>query len=75
MAYQQQVSLAHQDDAIVIVPAVGVKKTPVRGGADDFVIHEGTKVHIKDRSIPLWWGVVAPDGREGWLLRSTVEHI
>ena len=75
MAYQQQVSFAHQDDAIVIAPAVGVKKTPVRGGADDFVIHEGTKVHIKDRSIPLWWGVVAPDGREGWLLRSTVEHI
>lgn len=75
IAYQQQASLNKQDAAIIISSEVGVKNTPVRGGTDDFIIHEGTKVHIKDNSIPHWLGIVVPDGREGWILRSTVEYI
>ena len=68
IAYQQQASLNRQDAAIII-------SSEVRGGTDDFIIHEGTKVYIKDNSIPHWLGIVVPDGREGWILRSTVEYI
>ena len=75
IAYQQQASLNRQDAAIIISSEVGVKNTPVRGGTDDFIIHAGTKVYIKDNSIPHWLGIVVPDGREGWILRSTVEYI
>ena len=61
--------------AIVIATSVKVKKSPTQNGDDSFVIHEGTKVEITDRSMKDWRGIQLTDGREGWLLASQIEEI
>lgn len=74
-AYRQKINAERCDVAIVVSPAASVKNTPVASGADAFVIHEGTRVHIGDVSIAGWWGITLDDGREGWIKRQQVETI
>ena len=74
-AYQQKMVLENRSGAIVIAPTVNVKKTPSKGGTDDFVIHEGTRVDIIDKSMQEWRGVHLADGREGWILTNQIEEI
>ncbi|SFF99492.1 Tetratricopeptide repeat-containing protein [Prevotella sp. KH2C16] len=74
-AYQQKAALGNRSGAIVIAPAVNVKKTPSKGGTDDFVIHEGTRVDITDKSMQEWRGIHLADGREGWILTNQIEEI
>ena len=74
-AYQQKMVLENRRGAIVIAPTVNVKKTPSKGGTDDFVIHEGTRVDITDKSMREWRGIQLADGREGWILTSQIEEI
>jgi len=65
-AWQQKRSLQDRDAAIVTASSVNVKKTPEANGTDQFVIHEGTRVNITDRSIRSWLAIRLDDGREGW---------
>lgn len=74
-AYQQKQALLNRRGAIVIATSVKVKKSPTQNGDDSFVIHEGTKVEITDRSMKDWRGIQLTDGREGWLLASQIEEI
>lgn len=74
-AYQQKYYFEHRCGAIVTASVVNVKKTPSTGDADEFIIHEGTKVYITDRGIKGWIGVRLPDGREGWILKNKIEEI
>ena len=74
-AWQQKKMLQDMHGAIVVESTVTVKKTPAANGTDEFVIHEGTRVEITDRSIKNWFGVRIADGREGWLQTSQVEEI
>jgi tetratricopeptide (TPR) repeat protein len=74
-AYQQKYYFENRCGAIVTVPVVNVKKTPSTGSADEFIIHEGTKVYITDRGMKGWIGVRLPDGREGWILKGKIEEI
>ena len=74
-ASQQKYALHHRTGAIVVAPTVNVKKTPALSGTDDFVIHEGTRVDITDRTIKGWYGVKLADGREGWMRTSQLEEI
>lgn len=74
-ASQQKYALNHRTGAIVVAPTVNVKKTPALSGTDDFVIHEGTRVDITDRTIKGWYGVKLADGREGWMRTSQLEEI
>ena len=74
-AYQQRRQLKERDTAIVTTPTVNVRKTPKTDAAAAFVIHEGTKVKIIDKSISDWMSVKLADGREGWLLTNQVEEI
>ena len=74
-AWQQSELLKETHGAIVIDPTVTVKKTPATNGTDEFVIHEGTRVEITDRSIKNWLGIRIADGREGWLVATQVEEI
>ena len=74
-AYQQKEELENRKGAIVIAPSVSVKKTPVKSGADQFVIHEGTRVNITDKSIKEWRGIRLDDGREGWIQTKQIEEI
>ena len=74
-AYQQKQLLINRCGAIVVAPTVNVKKTPSASSNDSFVIHEGTRVTITDKSIKGWRNVSLDDGREGWVLERQIEEI
>ena len=74
-AMHQKSALTSKEGAIIMAPAANLKKTPIRSGADEAVLHEGTRVDIADRSIKGWLGVKLADGREGWIEQNTVEEI
>lgn len=58
--------LSRQNEAIVTTPTVTVKSAPSTTAVDLFVLHEGSKVRILDRSME-WNKVRIADGSEGWL--------
>lgn len=74
-AYQQKQVLVNRTGAIVIAPSVNVKKTPSKTSADQFVIHEGTRVDITDKTMGNWRGIHLADGREGWIETKQIEEI
>ncbi len=74
-AYQQKQMLVNRSGAVIIAPAVNVKKTPAKSSADEFVIHEGTRVDITDKTMKGWRGIVLADGREGWIETKQLEEI
>ena len=74
-AYQQRQILVNRTGAIIISPSVNVKKTPSLQGADQFVIHEGTRVDITDKSMKGWYGIHLADGRDGWVECKQLEEI
>jgi len=74
-AYQQKKNHAERKGGVVVVPSVNVKKTPGVNGKDDFVIHEGTRVNITDKTIKQWFGIKLDDGREGWIPVKSIEEI
>lgn len=74
-AWQQRRSLLQQDGIIVVQSSISVKTTPTLQGRDAFVLHEGTRLDVTDRSIKGWLGVRLADGREGWVVNKGVEQI
>lgn len=74
-AWQQKKSFEDNSGAIVTAPTVSVKKIPADNSDDSFVIHEGTKVYIIDRSMKNWRQIRLDDGREGWMRVGTIEEI
>lgn len=60
---------------IVMAPAVTVRSTPTKSGTDLFVIHEGTRVEIRDNSMRDWAEVQIADGKVGWIEKSAYEAI
>ena len=74
-AWQQKQNLERHCGAIIMAPSVTIKKTPVANGTDAFVLHEGTRVDITDKSMKSWYGIKIGDGREGWIPPSQVEII
>ncbi len=74
-AFQQREYLQDRNRAIVMAPAVTVKSTPSGSGNDLFVIHEGTRVKIKDNSLNEWAEVEIDDGKVGWIQKKTYEII
>lgn len=74
-AYQQKQMLVNRTGAIIIAPSVNVKKTPAKSSADQFVLHEGTRVDITDKTMKGWCGVKVADGREGWIESKQLEEI
>ena len=74
-AYQQKEELVNRKGAIVIAPTVNVKKTPSKTSSDEFVIHEGTRVDITDKTMSGWRGIHLADGRDGWIETKQLEEI
>lgn len=65
----------NKSSAIIMAPAVTVRSTPTQSGTDLFLIHEGTKVEIRDNSISDWAEIQIADGKVGWVEKSTFETI
>ena len=74
-ASQQKQSLMHRKGAIVVSSSVTVKSTPAMNGTDLFILHEGTKVSIKDGSMKDWKEIRLADGKEGWIKSKEIEMI
>lgn len=74
-AYQQKQTLTNRTGAIIMSSAVNVKKTPAKSSTTQFVIHEGTRVEITDKSMQGWSAIKLADGREGWVEKKCLEII
>lgn len=66
--------LNNQKSGIIIVPTLTVKGAPDESGTDLFVIHEGTKVLIKDM-VGKWSEIKLQNGEKGWIRFSDIEII
>lgn len=58
------------DEAIVMTPTITVKSSPSSSGVDLFVLHEGSKVEILDKT-DNWDKIKIADGNVGWLPASS----
>ena len=74
-AFQQKQALDNRTGAIIISPSVNIKKTPAKNSADQFVLHEGTRVDIIDKGMTDWRCIRVGDGREGWIETKAIVEI
>lgn len=74
-ASQQKERLINRSEAIVMSPSVTVRSTPSESGTGLFVLHEGSKVNIKDSSMKEWKEIHLEDGKVGWVPSSAIEII
>ncbi len=74
-AYSQRYRLLHRTGAIVMDASAVVKSTPSASGNDLFVLHEGTKVEIKDSTLKGWYEIELADGKVGWIESKQLEII
>lgn len=74
-AFQQKQALDNRTGAIIISPSVNIKKTPAKNSADQFVLHEGTRIDIIDKGMTDWRCIRVGDGREGWIETKAIEEI
>lgn len=65
--------IAHSE-AIIFTPTVTVKSSPSEKSVDLFVIHEGTKVEIRD-VIKDWNEIRIANGSIGWVKENTLKRI
>lgn len=73
-SYQKR-TLTDRNTAIVISPSVTIRSTPNENGTSLFVLHEGSKVFLKDNSMKLWKEITIEDGKVGWISSSDIEII
>jgi SH3-like domain-containing protein len=59
---------------VIVADKVDVLSGPAAGNAVLASIHEGLKVEIRSEASG-WLQVVLPNGWNGWLPQSAVEHI
>lgn len=74
-ATNQKEGLLNRDSAIIMNPSVTVRSTPNEGGTSLFILHEGSKVNIKDNSMKEWKEIRLEDGKVGWVSTSAIEII
>lgn len=65
--------ISHQS-AIVFTPTVTVKSSPSPNSVDLFVVHEGTKVGLRDR-VGDWYEIKIASGSVGWLPADALKPI
>ena len=65
-AYHQKYELDNRRGAIVITPTLTAKSTPDNSGTDLFLLHEGTKVFIRN-TVGDWYEISLEDGNIGWI--------
>lgn len=73
-SYQKR-TLTDRNTAIVVIPSVTIRSTPNENGTNLFVLHEGSKVLIKDNSMRNWKEISIDDGKVGWVSSSDIEII
>lgn len=73
-AYNQHSRVKSSFEAIVFDPSVNVKSSPDEKSTDIFVIHDGTKVKVRDR-VGDWVEIYIANGSIGWIKASAIKEI
>lgn len=73
-AYSQKKKLTERRTAIIFSLTTTIKSTPDGSGTDLFILHEGTKVKVKN-SLGDWSEIEMPDGNIGWIPTKEIEII
>jgi tetratricopeptide (TPR) repeat protein len=74
VSFQKYQHLLNQKEAIVFTPTITVKSSPNPNSVDLFVIHEGSKVEIRDK-VGSWYEIRIANGSVGWLPESSLKSI
>ncbi len=74
VSLQKYHHLTHDREAIVFTPTITVKSSPNPNSVDLFVIHEGSKVEIRDQ-VGSWYEIRIANGSVGWLPESALKTI
>jgi tetratricopeptide (TPR) repeat protein len=67
-------NLQKYDSAIVFVPVLTAKTSPDDSGKDMFLLHEGTKVLVRD-IFNEWTKIQLPNGEQGWVTSEAITII
>ncbi len=67
--YQKHAGNNH-DAGVIMTSVVTVKSTPSEGGNDLFLLHEGTRIEIRDGSLKDWAEIKIADGKVGWIQKK-----
>ena len=67
-------NLQNQGEAIVFTPTITVKSSPNANSVDLFVIHEGSKLQLKDK-VGDWYEIKIANGSVGWLPGDVLQKI
>jgi tetratricopeptide (TPR) repeat protein len=73
-AISSNAALNNKSDAIITVPSVIVKSSPDQTATDLFVIHEGTRINVRE-TFDDWCEIQISDGNRGWLMSDSFEVI
>ena len=73
-AYNQKKKLTNRNAAIIFAPTTTIKSSPDNSGTDLFILHEGTKVELKNK-LGDWNEIETADGNVGWIKSSEIEVI
>jgi len=74
-AYNQKNKLTQRNEAIILTPTITIKSSPDNSGTDLFILHEGTKIKLKNNKLDDWNEIVTADGNVGWIKSSEFEVI
>lgn len=73
-AQKQYNRLMAENEAIIMSPRVSAKSSPSQQSPDLFLVHEGTRVIIRN-SLGEWVEIGLTDGNVGWVKKETLEVI
>lgn len=73
-AHDQKKKLTNRNTAIIFSPTTTIKSSPNSSGTDLFILHEGTKVKVKNK-LGEWYEIETVDGNVGWIKSSEIEII
>ncbi|MCF8368322.1 MAG: tetratricopeptide repeat protein [Bacteroidales bacterium] len=74
IAYQKYQVYKNDNYAIVFAPTITVKSSPNSNSVDLFVIHEGSKVQVRDK-VGEWIEIRIANGSVGWLPENSLKKI
>lgn len=74
VSYQKYRTVNHQSEAIIFTPTITVKSSPNPNSVDLFVIHEGSKVELRDK-VGEWYEIKIASGGVGWLPAESLRKI
>jgi len=73
-SWKQYQLIISPDSAVVTDLSVNVKSAPRETGTGLFILHEGAKVRIEDKTGG-WQEIRLSDGRKGWVPEESIEKI